>query len=77
TIAFAIAKPRPICFPIAFAFISVQAASVKKTSVSAADNSALIGNWVNVNSKTNGLDKLVIKQNAHGAVSIRREMAIW
>ena len=62
---------------IAFAFISVQAASVKKTSVSAADNSALIGNWVNVNSKTNGLDKLVIKQNAHGAVSIRREMAIW
>ena len=50
---------------------------MKKTSVSAADNSALIGNWVNVNSKTNGLDKLVIKQNAHGAVSIRREMAIW
>lgn len=54
----------------ALAFISAQAAVMKKSSVSAGDNSALIGNWVNVNSKTSGLVKLIIKQNTNGTVSI-------
>ncbi|PIZ04589.1 MAG: hypothetical protein COY58_03400 [Gammaproteobacteria bacterium CG_4_10_14_0_8_um_filter_38_16] len=52
------------------AFITAQAAVIKKSSVSEADNNALIGNWVNVNSKTRGLDKLIIKKNSLDGLSI-------
>lgn len=51
-------------------FITAQAASMKKSSVSAADNSALIGSWVNVNSKPGGIDKLIIKQDSRGVLSV-------
>ncbi|HLB56075.1 MAG TPA: hypothetical protein VJK30_01910 [Coxiellaceae bacterium] len=54
----------------AVTFISAQAASIKKTAVAVVNNSALIGRWVNVNPKTRGIDKIIIKQNSHGGLLI-------
>src|SRR5437879_4389331 len=55
---------------LSLSFITAQAAVMKTSSINTADNNALIGNWVNVNSKTHVIDRLVVKQDSHGALSV-------
>lgn len=52
---------------VALAFISTQAASMKKSSASKVDNSALTGQWVN---KSSRLVKIIIKKNSLNDLSI-------
>lgn len=52
---------------VALAFISTQAAPMKKSSASTVDNSALTGQWVN---KSGDLVKIIIKKNSLNDLSI-------